>query len=97
MIERDRRGSTGAGSMGRGMRERLAVYGLFVIMGIGTSAWISRLPTVKVRLGPQPSGLALMTILGGCGALIGMLVQGDHPPSTGSWQPGAMPWFLCLP
>ena len=58
------------------MRERSAVYGFFIIMGIGTSAWISRLPTVKASLGLQPSGLALMTILGGCGALVGMLVSG---------------------
>ena len=76
MIERDLRGSTAAGPPGHGMRERLTVYGFFVIMGIGTSAWISRLPTVKARLGLQPSGLALMTILGGSGALIGMLVSG---------------------
>ncbi|PXY85754.1 MFS transporter [Bifidobacterium asteroides] len=76
MIERDLREAAAAGPPGRGMRERLAVYGFFVIMGIGTSAWISRLPTVKARLGLQPSGLALMTILGGCGALIGMLVSG---------------------
>ena len=58
------------------MRERSAVYGFFIIMGIGTSAWISRLPTVKASLGLQPSGLALMTILGGCGALVGMLISG---------------------
>ena len=76
MIERDLRGATAAGPPGHGMRERLTVYGFFVIMGIGTSAWISRLPTVKARLGLQPSGLALMTILDGSGALIGMLVSG---------------------
>ncbi|RMA45583.1 sugar MFS transporter [Bifidobacterium sp. wkB344] len=76
MSERDHRGRSVADFPGHGMRERLAVYGFFIIMGIGTSAWISRLPTVKASLGLQPSGLALMTILGGCGALVGMLISG---------------------
>ena len=76
MSERDHREPSAVGPPGHGMRERSAVYGFFIIMGIGTSAWISRLPTVKATLGLQPSGLALMTILGGCGALIGMLVSG---------------------
>ena len=76
MIERNHSEPSAACPPGHGMRERLAVYGFFIIMGIGTSAWISRLPTVKASLGLQPSGLALMTILGGCGALVGMLVSG---------------------
>lgn len=57
-------------------RERLATFGFFVFMGTGTSAWFSRLPSVKEMLGLQPSSLALMTILGGCGALVGMVVSG---------------------
>ena len=76
MSERDHREPSAVGPPGHGMRERSAVYGFFIIMGIGTSAWISRLPTVKASLGLQPSGLALMTILGGCGALVGMLISG---------------------
>ena len=76
MSERDHHELSPADFPGHGMRERSAVYGFFIIMGIGTSAWISRLPTVKASLGLQPSGLALMTILGGCGALVGMLVSG---------------------
>ena len=76
MSERDHHELSVADFPGHGMRERLAVYGFFIIMGIGTSAWLSRLPTVKASLGLQPSGLALMTILGGCGALVGMLVSG---------------------
>lgn len=76
MSERDHREPPAADFQGHGMRERSAVYGFFIIMGIGTSAWISRLPTVKAGLGLQPSGLALMTILGGCGALVGILVSG---------------------
>lgn len=57
-------------------RERLVTFGFFVFMGTGTSAWFSRLPSVKEMLGLQPSSLALMTILGGCGALVGMVVSG---------------------
>ena len=76
MSERDHHELSPADFPGHGIRERLAVYGFFIIMGIGTSAWISRLPTVKASLGLQPSGLALMTILGGCGALVGMLISG---------------------
>ena len=76
MSERDHHELSPADFPGHGMRERSAVYGFFIIMGIGTSAWISRLPTVKASLGLQPSGLALMTILGGCGALVGMLISG---------------------
>ena len=76
MSERDHHELSSADFPGHGMRERSAVYGFFIIMGIGTSAWISRLPTVKASLGLQPSGLALMTILGGCGALVGMLISG---------------------
>lgn len=76
MGQRERHPIRAAGSTGHGMRELLAVYGFFIVMGVGTSAWVSRLPTVKARLGLQPSALALMTILGGCGALVGMLVSG---------------------
>ena len=50
----------------RNVRERLATFGFFIFMGTGTSAWFSRLPSVKEILGLQPSSLALMTILGGC-------------------------------
>lgn len=56
--------------------ERMATFGFFIFMGTGTSAWFSRLPSIKEMLGLQPSSLALMTILGGCGALVGMVVSG---------------------
>lgn len=56
--------------------DRLATYGFFIFMGIGTTAWLSRLPSVKETLGLKPSALALMTILGGCGALVAMLFSG---------------------
>ena len=88
MSERDHHELSPADFPGHGMRERLAVYGFFIIMGIGTSAWISRLPTVKASLGLQPSGLALMTILGGCGALVGMLVSGVLTDRLGVRQIG---------
>lgn len=56
--------------------ERMATFGFFIFMGTGTSAWFSRLPSIKEMLGLQPSSLALVTILGGCGALVGMVVSG---------------------
>lgn len=74
--EEEREDSMAVNTGRRNVRERLATFGFFIFMGTGTSAWFSRLPSVKEILGLQPSSLALMTILGGCGALVGMVVSG---------------------
>lgn len=55
---------------------RWGVLGLFALMGMFFSTFLSRMPSVRDMLGVTPSGLAGLILFGALGALAGLMVTG---------------------
>lgn len=61
-------------------RARMALLGLFLILGINVSSWLARLPTVRESLGLSTSDLGVVLLAGAIGSLVmvtfaGVIVQ----------------------
>lgn len=55
---------------------RLAVLGLFILMGFSMATFMSRMPSIRDALDVSDSGLATLIMTGALGALAGLLVTG---------------------
>lgn len=58
------------------LRARRQLLGLFLLLGMTVSSWLSRLPSVRSALGLTESELGLVLLLGALGSLVTVLVAG---------------------
>lgn len=66
------------------LRARRHLIGLYLLLGMTVSSWLSRLPSVRSALDLSESGLGLVLLLGALGSLATVLVAGGVVTRFGS-------------
>ncbi len=68
----------------RVLRARRLLLGLYVLLGLTVSSWLSRLPTVRARLDLSTGELGAILLVGAVGSLLTVLVAGAFVVRWGS-------------
>lgn len=74
----------GPAGLGDALRARRHLLGLYLLLGMTVSSWLSRLPSVRSALGLTESELGLVLLLGALGSLVTVLVAGGVVTRFGS-------------